>query len=600
MNPYPISCVLRRSNPFTSAFFRSFFLQISTIDSVYSYPTPSDILSGKEFLSILMDSDSRSSRNNNYASRSTDVQRTTVAAHPYRGSRKFSQFYYGRAEEEESILPIEALFSSHEDTTRSGARSYDFRSRTRSRSGKATPRTTTTTEAIEGMENLEVAASEISLSSIGTTENEMVDSTMSTIELSMGTDTASSATITSTVPTTVLASHQTEEPSKNSQAFQMNEEDRSVHSKSFRSEFMIEESGPSVGLDQTEPERVESSNIHRVMTTLDSEQIHMQPTRGRMHRKQDSLASRQTVIYHDKKTESDQPRSVSYSYIGETAPTLKTWKDIDEEYLSNVKASSNTTEAPLKPMVNEPLYNGSPMIWSEPEKNYSEPAKVWSEPAKIYSEPAKFYSEPSRIYSEPAKIYSEPAKIYSKPSSFWQTAYDNPPSRASPAPAQTTTEPPTSPKRIVFNDLDKIPYDELNAPADAEERSSIHNAIGKFIPKQVHEPPKKNLNKPTPDPTEVIDPYVEKQGVGNGSTPNVVQTLAPVSGSTDDSKVGYVVEGRNYRKYRVEEKTSDGFIVGEYGVLSHNDGNLRGVRYTADSDINPRLIYDALVKFLSL
>ncbi|KAJ8893418.1 hypothetical protein PR048_006009 [Dryococelus australis] len=65
-------------------------------------------------------------------------------------------------------------------------------------------------------------------------------------------------------------------------------------------------------------------------------------------------------------------------------------------------------------------------------------------------------------------------------------------------------------------------------------------------------------------------------------------------------KFGYVVEGRNFRKYRVEERTPDGFIVGEYGVVSHDDGSLRGVRYTADGTINPRLIYDALVKFLSL
>lgn len=68
----------------------------------------------------------------------------------------------------------------------------------------------------------------------------------------------------------------------------------------------------------------------------------------------------------------------------------------------------------------------------------------------------------------------------------------------------------------------------------------------------------------------------------------------------DNQKVGYVVEGRNYRKYRVEERTSDGFIVGEYGVVSHDDGSLRGVRYTADGTINPRLIYDALMKFLAL
>ncbi|KAG8225887.1 hypothetical protein J437_LFUL006049 [Ladona fulva] len=67
-----------------------------------------------------------------------------------------------------------------------------------------------------------------------------------------------------------------------------------------------------------------------------------------------------------------------------------------------------------------------------------------------------------------------------------------------------------------------------------------------------------------------------------------------------NQKFGYVVEGRNYRKYRVEERTSDGFIVGEYGVVNHDDGVLRGVRYTADGTINPRLIYEALMKFLSL
>lgn len=68
----------------------------------------------------------------------------------------------------------------------------------------------------------------------------------------------------------------------------------------------------------------------------------------------------------------------------------------------------------------------------------------------------------------------------------------------------------------------------------------------------------------------------------------------------DKNKFGYVVEGRDFKKYRVEERTSDGFIVGEYGVVRHDDGSLRGVRYTADSTINPRVIYEALVKFLSL
>lgn len=93
--------------------------------------------------------------------------------------------------------------------------------------------------------------------------------------------------------------------------------------------------------------------------------------------------------------------------------------------------------------------------------------------------------------------------------------------------------------------------------------------------------------------------------VTNGRTHGIQQQAAgtpkPTNKTEDgDQKVGYVVEGRNYRKYRVEERTPDGFIVGEYGVVSHDDGSLRGVRYTADGTINPRLIYDALMKFLAL
>ncbi|KAL1465357.1 hypothetical protein WDU94_004938, partial [Cyamophila willieti] len=78
------------------------------------------------------------------------------------------------------------------------------------------------------------------------------------------------------------------------------------------------------------------------------------------------------------------------------------------------------------------------------------------------------------------------------------------------------------------------------------------------------------------------------------------ETPDEAKAEADRRKSSYVVEGRNYKKYRVEEETSDGFIVGEYGVFSHNDGSMRGVRYTAESNINPRLIYHALLKFLSL
>lgn len=77
-------------------------------------------------------------------------------------------------------------------------------------------------------------------------------------------------------------------------------------------------------------------------------------------------------------------------------------------------------------------------------------------------------------------------------------------------------------------------------------------------------------------------------------------TTTSTTQAMETRKSGYVVDGKHYRKYRVEEETPDGFIVGEYGVVSHHDGTTRGVRYTADSSINPRVIYEALAKFLAL
>lgn len=84
------------------------------------------------------------------------------------------------------------------------------------------------------------------------------------------------------------------------------------------------------------------------------------------------------------------------------------------------------------------------------------------------------------------------------------------------------------------------------------------------------------------------------------STSTTTTTSTAASGTVETRKSGYVVDGKHYRKYRVEEETPDGFIVGEYGVVSHHDGTTRGVRYTADSSINPRVIYEALAKFLAL
>lgn len=296
--------------------------------------------------------------------------------------------------------------------------------------------------------------------------------------------------------------------------------------------------------------------------------------------------------YHEK-----PPHPLAENTIRLPVPRSIAYASLSQEY----------TELPATPQYQAKVYSEPAKIYGEPAKVYSEPAKVYGEPSKVYSEPektysvpAKFYSEPSKIYSEPAKIYSEPAKIYSEPAKNYGVAPTQFPPGIS---STTTTESSTtsaqsgfpSKHKIIFN-LDKLPYDFLNAPNRNESlRSAGHPSRG--------------------DDRDVVPVVADKVAVGSFGNPSTNKTsmldvgVPSIKGGTEDTskqnlpdnnKVGYVVEGRKYRKYRVEEKTPDGFIVGEYGVVSHNDGNLRGVRYTADSNINPRLIYDALLKFLSL
>ncbi|XP_066593987.1 uncharacterized protein [Prorops nasuta] len=169
-------------------------------------------------------------------------------------------------------------------------------------------------------------------------------------------------------------------------------------------------------------------------------------------------------------------------------------------------------------------------VYGEPEKIYGEPAKIYGEPAKIYGEPEKIYSEPSKIYSEPAKIYSEPAKVYSQPAKVY--------------------------------DSNGRPVEDRK---DEEKPLKIYHG----------EPDEENYE---------VDESVSVGSNGNVHGPQLLVTEAATSGDAEDGhKVSYVVEGRNYRKYRVEERTPDGFIVGEYGVVSHDDGSLRGVRFPLNS-----------------
>jgi len=59
-------------------------------------------------------------------------------------------------------------------------------------------------------------------------------------------------------------------------------------------------------------------------------------------------------------------------------------------------------------------------------------------------------------------------------------------------------------------------------------------------------------------------------------------------------------ETADAHKYLVEDRTPNGYIVGEFGIVSRSSGSLRGVRYTAHGSINPDVIKEALRTFLSL
>lgn len=255
------------------------------------------------------------------------------------------------------------------------------------------------------------------------------------------------------------------------------------------------------------------------------------------------------------RTVEDVATEENYEKNDDRSQNRKAGRHYDAPIYNRSKVYGQSSKA-YKTTYNEPakVYSEPAKVYGEPERVYGEPAKVYSEPARVYSEPARVYSEPAKVYSEPAKIYGEPEKVYSEPSKIYSE------------PAKVYSEPA------------KI----YSQPA------KVYGEPSKVYERQGGEPDERNYE---------VDESASVGSNGNVHGPQLVVTEIPAE---DGHKVGYVVEGRNFRKYRVEERTPDGFIVGEYGVVSHDDGSLRGVRYTADGTIDPQLIYDALKKFLSL
>ncbi|XP_050436091.1 uncharacterized protein LOC126842910 isoform X2 [Adelges cooleyi] len=185
-------------------------------------------------------------------------------------------------------------------------------------------------------------------------------------------------------------------------------------------------------------------------------------------------------------------------------------------------------------------------------------------------------------------------------------------SESRPWPTSSTDNP--EPSTAAYADYgDPSPADETEEPSTYQDQQSewmydepekVYGEPEKVYgePEKVYGEPEKVYGEPEkvygkPEKNYEVD---EADSVLSDGRVHGEQPTTAAGSSAETKKSGYVVDGKHYRKYRVEEETPDGFIVGEYGVVNHNDGITRGVRYTADSSINPRVIYDALAKFLTL
>lgn len=164
--------------------------------------------------------------------------------------------------------------------------------------------------------------------------------------------------------------------------------------------------------------------------------------------------------------------------------------------------------------------------------------------------------------------------------------------------ASTSTMSYTAKKKPIFNDLLKVPYDVLNMPLSEAPPSAAPEPLQKthfhinhqqkindtitnyqhfqqFIQPQPSSPSSTGHYQSTPMPEQNYEVDESVSLMTNGRAHGIQSTTpkphaksfqptihAQINGDGQDAKFGVVFEGRDFRKYKVEEKTSDGFIVG--------------------------------------
>lgn len=284
----------------------------------------------------------------------------------------------------------------------------------------------------------------------------------------------------------------------------------------------------------------------------------------------------QSVVYHDNPNEAMRGRSVSYSAVIQTLPN----QPVLENFSQGIQNERRDRHYEIKDV---PKQNNFDYV----EKHQNDSLGRGGSKQEV----GEFYYVPTSAAAESTNYFAT--------SKYTPSIY----------PTTATT---LGKKTTIWHDDSKLNTEHTEKNWEVSEKhygapevtySTItKNPNHQFVP-VVYGKPEQNY-----EIDETVSVMSNGRAHGVQST-NAIQLSTPINQvnvselnhkPNDSQKVGYVVEGRNYRKYRVEERTSDGFIVGEYGVVSHDDGTLRGVRYTADSTINPRVIYDALMKFLSL
>ena len=208
-------------------------------------------------------------------------------------------------------------------------------------------------------------------------------------------------------------------------------------------------------------------------------------------------------------------------------------------------------------------------------------------PEVNYATPESVYGTPESVHGTPESVYGTPESVYGIPEQAQSTAATQSKADAHPV-TEATTE--------LTRRLHSPPLDGSTVEADLiQQFGDALEPTGETAKAQFQSGEQHNVKQSAhwsldvgdeEDPAAAFDQQLDQ---------------SPPDGDSDsEENEDMFISDHDAHKYLVEEKTPDGYIVGEFGIVNRSSGNLRGVRYTAHGSINPQLIQDALRTFLSL